>query len=162
MCTILRQVKPDDGPFLYELYADTRRDELESWGWDAEQRKQFIDLQFNAQRQSYQLQYPQAVHQIIIEQNSTGKEEAKPLGRLLTQRTDQEIRLIDISLLSQHRNEGIGSKLIKDLLREAKDLDVPLRLSVSTMNPARHLYERLGFVVTVDHGIHLEMESNSR
>lgn len=153
MCVHLRQVKSNDDIFLYDLYASTRSDELDAWGWDERQRKSFLEMQFNAQRQSYHLQYPHADHHIIMREN-------QPIGRLLTQRTEQEIRLIDISLLTHHRNAGIGSTLIKELLREATNLQLPLRLSVLKTNPARKLYERLGFVVMADMGMHIEMEVN--
>lgn len=156
----LRQVTSEDDVFLLELYADTRSHELDAWGWDEAQREPFINMQFNAQRQSYQLQYPDADHRIIMREKSTDRGEAVPLGRLLTRRTHHEIRLIDISLLSQHRNKGIGSEIIRDLLCEAHNIRIPLRLSVLRMNPASRLYDRLGFVVTNEDDMYYEMEAN--
>ena len=58
-----------------------------------------------------------------------------------------EIRIIDIALLTLYRNAGIGSGLIEDLLAEAAATGRPVRLQVVRSNPALELYERMGFRV---------------
>ena len=53
--------------------------------------------------------------------------------------------MIDIALLPDHRGRGIGARLLRDVLHEATAAGLPVRLSVERSNPARSLYERLGF-----------------
>jgi ribosomal protein S18 acetylase RimI-like enzyme len=51
-------------------------------------------------------------------------------------------------ILPSHQNRGIGTRLVRELAREAKESGRPLRLRVLSVNPARRLYEREGFQVT--------------
>ena len=147
----LRSYTPDDDSFLFELYASTRKDEVEAWGWDAGQRQAFLKQQFAAQQHSYSLQFPQAEHSIIVMDN-------RPVGRMIVAREDQELRLVDIALLGEHRNNGIGTRLIQELIAEAAKVGKPLRLQVLKSNPAARLYSRLGFLPMGDDGLYLHME----
>ena len=148
----LRPAQADDEPFLLDVYAGTRADELAAWGWDAAQQLAFLRMQFTVQRRAYEMQYGEASHDIILFKD-------KEAGRIMVNRTEQEILLVDIALLPQYRNYGIGSSLIKDLCAEAASKDLPVRLQVLKSNTAAaRLYERLGFSMTGDSGIHFEME----
>jgi GNAT superfamily N-acetyltransferase len=51
-------------------------------------------------------------------------------------------------LLPVYQNRGIGTHLLKRLMDDAKLARMPLRLTVLEVNPARHFYERCGFVLT--------------
>jgi GNAT superfamily N-acetyltransferase len=42
-------------------------------------------------------------------------------------------------------NQGLGTAIIKHLLRQASQQNMPASLQVLEVNPARQLYERLGF-----------------
>jgi ribosomal protein S18 acetylase RimI-like enzyme len=66
-----------------------------------------------------------------------------------------------IVLAARAQRRGIGSQLIGDLMEDARARGVPIRLSVLFNNPARELYERLGFrVARVEHPrIKMEWES---
>jgi ribosomal protein S18 acetylase RimI-like enzyme len=57
------------------------------------------------------------------------------------------IRLLQIHIEAPYRSRGIGTKLIKDLLHEARAETKPVSLSVVKHNPAQTLYERLGLKV---------------
>ena len=48
----LRDVTPDDQPFLFEVYASTRIDELQGTGWPDEQKLAFIRMQFLVRERS--------------------------------------------------------------------------------------------------------------
>jgi len=61
-------------------------------------------------------------------------------------------------LLPAHRNQGTGSALLNDILAEATAVTQPVRLHVERFNPARRLYERLGFTVIGEGPIYLELE----
>ncbi|TCP52630.1 acetyltransferase (GNAT) family protein [Tumebacillus sp. BK434] len=144
-------VCPSDETFLYQLYASTRMTELQAWGWDPMMQEQFLQMQWNAQRQSYAVQYPDAEHSILTFQNFHA-------GRVLVSRTTEAIVLVDISLLPAFHNRGIGTWLIQELQAEAQALKLTLRLSVLPQNPALRLYERLGFRTTDQTGHHVLME----
>jgi len=83
-----------------------------------------------------------------------------PAGRMLVAGGPEEIRLVDLALLPEHRNGGIGTALLRRLLAEGAARTVPVRLHVERSNPARRLYERLGFVPVADDGVHLLMAWN--
>ena len=75
------------------------------------------------------------------------------------ERRADEIRIIDIALLPKYRSKGLGGKLLKDLLDEAKTRQLPIRIHVERFNPALKLYERLGFKHIEDNGVYYLMEA---
>jgi len=79
-------------------------------------------------------------------------------GRLIVNRTREELRVVDIALLPQHRNAGIGTALLQRIFGEAAATKKPLRLQVLKDHRAGRLYQRLGFVRTGETELHLEME----
>ena len=121
--------------------------------WTIEQQQAFVRSQFAAQQDHYAKTYPAASHDIIVSDD-------RPVGRLYVGRLDQEIRIVDITLLPAERNAGIGSYLIKQLLDEAKDSGKVTRIYVEEFNPSLRLFERLGFSPSEQHGIHLLMQCN--
>ena len=127
-----------DEPFLFELYADTRREEVAAWNWPEAQVAAFLEMQFRAQSLSYAEAYPGAEHSLVLD-------DGRPVGRLLLWRSPAEMRLVDISLLSAARGHGIGSLLLQQLQQECAGARSPLRLQVLAANRARRLYLRLGF-----------------
>jgi ribosomal protein S18 acetylase RimI-like enzyme len=146
----LRPVQPDDQAFLLELYAASRLNELELIEWNEDQKQAFIEMQFNARQLQYGHRYPLAEDSIIL-QNT------QPIGRMLVDRNEREMVLVDIALLPEHRNAGIGTRLVQSLLDEAVRIGKSVRLHVVATNPAVRLYERLGFSTADDNGSYLEM-----
>jgi ribosomal protein S18 acetylase RimI-like enzyme len=129
--------------FLFHLFANTRQHEIASLGWSAAQQEAFLRMQFNAQQRWYEAAYAEAEHQLIFLEP-----EGPPVGRMLVARGIQENHLIDIALLSEHRGNGIGTELLRELITQSQQKGVPLRLQVLKGNPAARLYERLGFKKT--------------
>ena len=151
----LRPVGPDDHEFLVEVYGSTRAEELALVPWTSEQRDAFVRHQFTAQQDHYTKNYPTASHDIIVSGD-------RPVGRLYVARLDHEIRIIDITLLPDERNAGVGSYLIKQLLVEAERTRRTVRIYVEQFNPSLHLFERLGFSPSEQQGIHLLMQWDPR
>jgi ribosomal protein S18 acetylase RimI-like enzyme len=147
----LRPVRPEDEAFLYWVYASTRADEMAITGWTAAQQQAFLQMQFNAQRQYYLQEYPSAEYHII-------QRDGVDIGRRIVNRADGALLLMDIALLPEYRNGGIGTALICDLMAEAERAGQPLRLHVEFFNPALRLYERLGFTRIGEVGVYFEME----
>jgi ribosomal protein S18 acetylase RimI-like enzyme len=147
----LRTTRPEDEGFLLQIYASTRADEMALIDWKREQRDAFLRMQFDAQRWSYEANYPQADHQIILLND-------QPIGRIWIARGEHEIILVDIALLLEHRGHGIGSNLLHELIDEAKQTHKPIRLHVFKGNRAMQLYTRLGFQVIAEQEPYIEME----
>lgn len=147
----LRPVDSGDYDFLVEVYASTRAEELALVPWTLEQQQVFVRSQFAAQQDHYAKKYPAASHDVIMWDD-------RPVGRLYVARLDQEIRIIDITLLPAERNAGIGSYLIKRLLDEAKRSGRVMRIYVEEFNPSLRLFERLGFSPSEQQGIHLLLQ----
>ena len=134
----LRRITSEDEAFLARLYASTREQELAQTNWSEEQKAMFCRMQFNAQTKDYRANYPDASFDVI-------ERDGVSAGRLLVRRADDAIHVIDIALLPQYRGAGIGTKLLNDLREEAKAAGKKLSIHVEQFNPARRLYERLGF-----------------
>jgi ribosomal protein S18 acetylase RimI-like enzyme len=149
--TTLRPVTFEDESFLYQLYATTRSEEMAVVPWNEAQKEAFLRMQFQAQTTFYAEQFPNAAFLVVLR-------EGKPAGRLYVDRRADEIRLLDIALLPEHRGAGLGTALLRDLTAEAASAGKPLRIHVERYNPALRLYLRLGFRLLEDQGIYYLME----
>lgn len=148
----LRSVAPQDEDFLLSLYAGTRADELDQAQWREGQREQFIKWQFEMQRREYDARFPEAEYDVILVDDS-------PAGRIWIGEEAQQIRLLDIAILPQFQNRGLGTLLLRRLIDEAKIAGKPLRHMVFVLNNDAHrFYERLGFVIIEDLGAYKHME----
>ena len=146
----LRPATPDDDTFQLELYSGSRRDELALVDWNEDQKQALIKMQFNARQLQYRYRHPHADDNLIVRGS-------QPIGRILVDRNEKQIVLVDIGLLPDHRNAGIGTRLVQSLLDEAAGTGKSVRLHVVTTNPAVRFYERLGFSTADDNGSYLEM-----
>ena len=67
--------------------------------------------------------------------------------------------MLDIALLKEFQNRGVGTLLLRRLMDEATQAGKPLRHMVFVLNNDAHrFYERLGFVVIEDLGAYKHME----
>jgi GNAT superfamily N-acetyltransferase len=146
----LRPVKPGDEEFLYRVYASTRHEELAPVPWPEAHKKAFLRMQFDAQARYYQEHYTDAAFSVILL-------DAQPVGRFYVARWPEEIRIVDIALLPEHRAAGIGTSLLEALISESEGAGKSLSIHVERFNPALRLYERLGFRLREDKGVYLLM-----
>ena len=70
---------------------------------------------------------------------------------------DDDTPELSIAILPGYRNQGLGTDLLNQMIAEAGKHYAGLSLSVSTDNPAKRLYERLGFEVIEQKGTSLTM-----
>jgi GNAT superfamily N-acetyltransferase len=147
----LRAITPDDLGTLYLIYASTRQDELAPLDWSDAQKAAFLAMQFNAQHSYYQEQFPGASFLMIMLAG-------EPIGRLYLERRADEIRIIDIALLTAYRNQGIGSAFLEAVIAEAERVGLPVRIHVEQFNPALRLYIKLGFRMIDETGVYFLME----
>jgi ribosomal protein S18 acetylase RimI-like enzyme len=153
----IRSINENDEEVLFKIYAATRMDELEVTGWTSKQKEDFIRQQFTAQHSYYQTNYNGAYFW-VIEQND------KPVGRLYLHPNYEKnsMRIIDIALLPEFRSKGIGSAILKDILNLAEQQGKKVSIHVESFNPAKSLYERLGFKQrSITNGVYHLMEYKS-
>ncbi len=146
-----RDITDDDLPFLFRLYRTTREDEMAQVPWSESEKQAFLEQQFAFQHDYYTKNFGKASFQLVLL-------DGEPAGRLYLDRRDDEIRLIDIALLPEHRGQGIGGGLMRDVLAEGRRSGLPVRIHVEQNNPALRLYRRLGFERVGDVGIYYLME----
>ena len=147
---ILRPATDADYDFMRRLYHSTREEEMRHFPLDDSQKRAFLDQQFAAQFQHYAQHYP-TCERNIIEKNG------EPAGRLWIDEWRDQIRLVDIALMPEHRGTGIGTKLVRDVLARGAAADKPVTIHVEAFNPALRLYERLGFVKVDTNGLYYLM-----
>ena len=86
------------------------------------------------------------------------EQDGVPVGRLFVDVTTKEVRLMDIALLPAARGRGIGTALLQRLLTFADGIALPVTLHVESFNPARRMYERVGFAMVEMRGIYQFMQ----
>lgn len=151
----LRPVRPEDRDFLLSVYASTRTDEMAIVPWTEVEKAAFLKQQFEAQTAWWDEQYPDAERSIV-------ELDGVPAGRFYVQRWPGEIRLVDIALLPGFRRHGAGTELLGRLFAESEKTGLPVTIHVEIFNPARALYERLGFVSKGERGFYVFMERRPR
>ena len=104
-----------------------------------EQLEMLVRMQYQALRNaSYAMQYPSGNDIILYD--------GKAVGRIWIYQGGAEHRLVDIALLPEYRNFGIGSELVKAARSAAWEAGMPLTCSVAVDNAASlRFHERLGF-----------------
>jgi ribosomal protein S18 acetylase RimI-like enzyme len=110
-----------------------------TWGWDDKWQRERFDKNFDP------------AHLQVVEY------EVRPIGYTSVRRPGHEIFLAAIEIAPEFQNKGVGTYLIGKLLDDADELNLPVRLLVLKVNPARSLYERLGFDCTGETPTHYVM-----
>ena len=148
----LRPVSPSDDPFLVSVYASTREDELAQAEWTEGQKEMFLRWQFDLQRREYDARFPDAAYHVILV-------DQQPAGRIWVGSDDEQVRLLDIALLPEFQNRGVGTELLRRLMDFSAQSGKVLRHMVFVLNnDGKRFYERLGFVTIEDLGAYQHME----
>lgn len=136
-----RPPEDSDRPFLRALFESARLDAGLLAAWSDEVRRPFLDQQFHFQTVHYARAYPEADHRLVLAGG-------QPIGRIILSRKAEEWWLVDIALLAAWRGRGVGTLLLRAIQAAARAAPAEcLRLTVDMQNPARRLYERLGFTI---------------
>lgn len=149
----LKPITDDDISFLFQLYTTIKEHEIGFLPLPEEQKKHLLKMQFNAQEAQFKEHYSGALHSLIMQKN-------KSIGRVNVLHAKKETRIIDISLMPDFQNNGIGGTIIKEITEDAQERGVPTTLHVAKDNPARLLYLRHGFEIIEDRGMHFFMEKS--
>lgn len=138
-----------DEPFLRCLFHIVRAPEFAPARLSPEQLDALLNQQYDAMRSYYADVFPETEYVILEHAGS-------PVGYEAVRATD-ELHLIDIALLPDYRNQGVGTARLRRLQTLAEEHETSLLLAVEVFNPARNLYVRLGFVVEEQQGIYEQM-----
>lgn len=127
-----RRASEEDRDFLYRLHVTTMREVIEAtWGWDEEWQRSDFAKRFG------ESQY------FVIEADGAA------IGALCLERRPDAIYILELQLLPEYQRIGIGTGVIRGVIRDAALQHLPVALSVVQANQrAKRLYERLGFEVT--------------
>ena len=133
-----RAATPDDDAFLFELFQAVRAPEFALTPLAPEHLDMLMRMQFAGQKRTYNAQYPGGDHIILMQ--------TKPIGRIWLHRTASAHHLVDIALLPEFQNRGIGAALIGDAIAAARAAGVRLCCSVALTNPGSlRFHQRMGF-----------------
>jgi ribosomal protein S18 acetylase RimI-like enzyme len=135
-----RKATPTDLPFLVKL------------------RRETMDLHFAA---SGVIQSEEEHVQRVLVRFESAEilvQDSEPIGLLKVVREGLNWELVQVQLCPSHQGQGLGTKLLKQLISEAQVANANLRLSVLKANPARRVYERLGFTVVAEMAHAFEMQ----
>ncbi len=130
----LRPATNADFEFLYQLHRATMKEYIEAtWGWEE-----------SWQREYFQAKWEPAKRNII-------QIEGEDAGVLVIENREGEHYLGLIEILPEFQGRGVGTAVIQDFLAAAQTQNLPATLHVLKSNdPARKLYERLGFTLVAE------------
>jgi ribosomal protein S18 acetylase RimI-like enzyme len=136
----LRPAVEEDFDFLYNLKVACLKDYVtETFGWDEEyQQRRFKDY-FD----------PTSTEIIVVNDQDVGQISLVDL--------DDELFISGIYILPPWQNQGLGAMVLGDVISDAGQTGISVSLQVLKVNPARRLYERLGFTVYEENETHYKM-----
>ncbi len=149
MNVALRPAEASDEAFLYRLFVSSRGDILALV--PEPRRTELLRMQFRGQSQTYNQRYPASTHNIVL---FDGVE----AGRVWVAETAEALAVVDIALLPEYRNRGIGRKIYSGLIAKAEAAGKDLHATVSTDNPdSLRFHERLGFRRIPGEGLYISL-----
>jgi len=138
----LRQATVEDTNFLWDVFHIAMKDYITQTRGE-----------WNEQREESQFrdQLDLSAAQVILSKNLE-------VGFIMAPIKDNARWIHTICIVPEHQNRGIGTEVVRSVIAEAETQNMPLYLSVLKVNPARRLYERLGFVVIEETEHHFRMK----
>jgi len=140
----MRSATQDDLALTYAITEDAMRGYVEeTWGkWDAEE-----------QLQKHRTNFTPGTYRMILVEDEVA-------GLVAVEEFPSHVWLVKLYLLAKYRGKGIGSQVLRDVLRGAAAQGKPVTLRVLRVNArAQALYAKHGFKVTEEDGERLHMAS---
>jgi ribosomal protein S18 acetylase RimI-like enzyme len=139
--TLRPAVAADEG-LVRRIFAESHCSGFELMGLEPAALAGLVGMQFQARQAQYRA-HPGAVEYLICQ--GTGPD-AEVLGGCWLGDTDEQLRVLDIAVLAEHRRRGVARAVLSALCDRAATDGKPVRLSVWHDNgPALELYRTLGF-----------------
>ena len=138
----MRQATVADIKFLWDVFRVSMKDYITRTRgeWD-EQRE---EAQF---RNQLDLLITQVVHANDL-----------AVGFIMAPIKDGARWIHTICIVPEHQHKGIGTEVLRRAVAQEREQKISLYLSVLKVNPARRLYERLGFGVIEETKHHFRMK----
>jgi GNAT superfamily N-acetyltransferase len=134
------------------LYFAFRRQEFQILAMPEEELRHLLQMQYRLQAGSYAARFPNSAYEVVLV-------EGEPAGRIWVDRQEDEIRIVDIVLHANRRNQGAGTVLFRRLQEEARQAGLPLRTTVERFNPGSlRFHLRLGFQIVREEQLNLSLE----
>lgn len=134
----IRPATGADLPLCWQLHQDTLKPYVAAtWGW-----KQAVQLA------RFEAGFDPGVRQII-------EIEGRPSGVLQVDYATTPVRLFNMQITPPFQRRGLGTEIVRNIIEQANGRAVWLQ--VLKVNPARRLYERMGFRITEETATHFQM-----
>ena len=139
----------EDSAFMLELYASNSKQQLDDLGWSIGSQRTFVIMEAQAEEYHRARQYPGMDRLTICVDDM-------PVGRLLVCLRHNILHLVDLSLLPRYRGLGIGTQLMGEIIGEARNARVPIKVRVNRDSGTVRFVERLGFGSPTELGRQIE------
>lgn len=139
--------------FLHEIFIQNRKPLWLAAGLAAGWIDQLLFTQAHIQQQTFDQNAADQFSYIIAAKGQW-------VGRLLVRANDDGIHIIDIALLPDHQNQGIGQEVINYLKKQAAARKLPLTLNADETSRAYEWYLDCGFTTTQTSGLNRSMAWN--
>jgi ribosomal protein S18 acetylase RimI-like enzyme len=71
----------------------------------------------------------------------------KAIGVLKLKKEDDKIEIIQLQIEPKYQGRGLGQDILNGIIKRAEENNQMITLSVLKLNPARNLYEKMGFEI---------------
>lgn len=141
MKTTTRQVAGADYDFLFALRIEAMGSYAEKiYGWDEDTQKEYF-------RKTFKPEDMKIIQWAGID-----------VGMCYVVEKDDCYFIKRMEILLKYQNRGIGTEILRKILKRAEQQNKTVRLRVFKINPARRFYERHGFQITGETETHYQME----
>ena len=138
----LRQTTADDVDFLWDTFRISMKDYITQ-----------ARGEWNEQREESQFR-----NQLDLSATQVIRSNDLAVGFIIAPIKDSAREIHTICIVPEHQRKGIGTEVLRRAVAQAREQKISLYLSVLKVNPARRLYERLGFEVIEETKHHFRMK----
>ena len=137
-----RLARENDIDFLYSLHVATMKEYVnKTWGWDETFQEDIFRKKF------------------IFSQIQIITLAGNDIGMIFLEERNKDMFLRVIEILPRHQRQGFGTTIIQKIIDDAARQRKEVRLRVLKVNPAKQLYDRLGFAVIEETSTHYIMST---